>query len=215
MSAATPRISGSLPQLVLASASPRRRALLHALGLTPVIEVSEVDESVHAGEPPEAAVRRLAEAKGLDAHRRNPEALVLAADTLVVLDGPQGALPLGKPRDLTEAAAMLRQLSGRQHRVLTGVSLHSPRRAVVSDVAETRVRFAPLAGRVIEWYLRTGEAIDKAGAYGVQGAAALFVEHLKGSWTNVAGLPLERLPALFTSAGYDLSDFLGAPAEPK
>jgi len=215
MSVATPRISTSLPQLLLASASPRRRALLRGLGLAPVIEVTEVDERVHSGEPREATVRRLAEAKGLVAHRRNPEVLVLAADTLVVLDGPRGALALGKPDDLTQAAAMLRELSGRVHRVLTGVSLHSPRGAVVSDVAETHVRFAPLAGAVIEWYLRTGEAIDKAGAYGVQGAAALFVERLEGSWTNVAGLPLERLPSLFTSAGYDLTEFLGTPAEPE
>ena len=87
--------------------------------------------------------------------------------------------------------------------------MHAPGREVVSEVAETHVRFAPLAPSVIDWYLRTGEARDKAGAYGVQGAAALFVERLEGSWTNVAGLPLERLPALFAAAGYDLTELLG------
>jgi septum formation protein len=179
----------------------------------PAIEATDIDESIHPGELPESAVRRLAVAKGLVAHLRNPEALVLAADTMVVLDGPRGSVPLGKPHDLTEAAAMLRGLSGRQHRVLTGVSLYSPRRAVITDVAETRVRFARLDRSVIEWYLRTGEALDKAGSYGVQGAAALFVERIEGSWTNVAGLPLERLPALFTAAGYDLTEFLGPPVE--
>ena len=211
MSTAIPRTSRPLPPLVLASASPRRESLLRTLGLTPIIAAAEIDESLRPGEAPEGAVRRLAEAKGLVARRRDQDALVLAADTLVVVDGPHGAHPLGKPRDAAEAAAMLRELSGREHRVLTGVSLHPPRGAAVTDLAETRVRFATLSRTVVDWYVRTGEALDKAGAYGVQGAAALFVERIEGSWTNVAGLPLERLPALFAAAGFDLTEFLAPP----
>lgn len=211
MTKPTRRASNSPPRLLLASASPRRHTLLRGLGIDPEIEIADIDETLHAGEPPEAAVRRLAEAKGLAVHRRNPQELVLAADTLVVLDRPDGAFPLGKPRDSAAAAAMLHELSGLGHRVLTGVSLHSPRGAVVLDVAETRVQFATLTEGLIQWYLRTGEAFDKAGAYGVQGAAAVFIERIEGSWTNVAGLPLERLPALFAAAGYDLTEFLGRP----
>jgi septum formation protein len=209
MRTATPHSTLPVPPLLLASASPRRQELLRTLGITAIIEATEIDEDIRPGETPDAAVRRLAESKGLVAHRRNPEALVLAADTVVVLDGSDGARPFGKPRDVTEAAAMLQELSGREHRVLTGIALHSPGGAVVTDVAETRVKFAPLSPGVVDWYLRTGEALDKAGAYGVQGAAALFIDRIEGSWTNVVGLPLERLPALFTAAGFDLTAFLG------
>lgn len=200
------------PLLILASASPRRRELLAGLGMRFEVEPAEADEAIHAGESPEAASQRIAAEKASVVGARRPAGLVLAADTLVVVDRPDGPQVLGKPRGREEARGMLRSLSGREHRVLTGIALRAPGGGIFTDVAETRVRFSRLEDRWIDWYVRTGEPDDKAGAYGVQGAAALFVERIDGSWTNVVGLPLERLPALFASAGFDLAAALGPPA---
>lgn len=172
--------------LVLASASPRRAALLAEAGLAFEVLPVDLDESVRPGETPETHVRRLAEAKARAGLARRPSARVLGADTVVVLDGGM----LGKPRDDTEARTMLRALAGRAHEVLTGVALVSAAGAAC-EVARTRVWFRPLSQAEIDAYVRSGEPADKAGAYGIQGGAARFVERLEGSYTNVVGLPME------------------------
>lgn len=184
------------PLLILASASPRRAEILRSLGIPFEVAPVDVDESTRQGESADAAARRLAAEKAALAAGRNPTAWVLAADTLVFLDGDT----LGKPRDDAEAAAMLRRLAGREHGVVTAVHLRrgtDPGRGV----AETsRVRFAPMTEEEILWYVATGEPRDKAGAYGVQGLGARFVAEIRGSFTNVMGLPARSVYDLLRSA---------------
>lgn len=180
--------------IVLASQSPRRAELLRAAGFSFEVRPADVDEHVSPGEAPAAAVRRLAEAKAraVDA---DGDVIVLAADTLVVLDG----VPLGKPVDDTDAAAMLRRLAGRPHDVVTGVALRRGAE-LITDVATTRVWMAPLSDDDIAWYVASGEPRDKAGAYAIQGLASRFIQRIDGSYPNVVGLPVElvarRLSAL-------------------
>jgi septum formation protein len=185
------------PPLVLASASPRRAAILTSLGIPFVVSPSDIPEESLPGEGAEEAAARLAAAKAEHAARRRPESWVLAADTLVFLDG----LTLGKPRDDQEAARMLGRLAGREHGVVTAVHLRrsgDPGRGIVET---SRVRFAPMSREEILWYVATGEPRDKAGAYGVQGPGARFVEEIRGSFTNVMGLPARAVYLLLRSAG--------------
>jgi septum formation protein len=169
------------PGLVLASASPRRAELLRAAGYDFAIRVAGVDESVHEGESPREYVMRVAREKAL-AVDRHPDEFVLAADTTVVADGAI----LAKPANAAEAAAMLRQLSGCWHDVLTGVCL-SRGNLIDVRVADTRVEFAPMSEAEIAWYVASGEPMDKAGAYGIQGLASRFVTEVRGSYSNVVG----------------------------
>ncbi len=184
---------------MLASGSPRRRDLLAGLGLAFTVHSADIDETPLADELPADCVRRLAAAKA--AARAEAGALVLAADTVVVLDGAM----LGKPRDAADARRMLAAIAGREHTVLTGVSLLDASAArQQSLVEESRVRMAPLAGAEIERYVATGEPLDKAGSYAVQGVGALYVEAVYGNYTNVVGLPLPATRRLFSALGYDL-----------
>jgi septum formation protein len=178
-----------LPGLVLASGSPRRRALLAQLGLTFTVVTPDVDESPLLGEQPRDLVRRLAAAKAA-AVEGDP---VVAADTTVEVDGEI----LGKPADPDDARRMLRRLSGRAHKVHTGVAVRAGERTLV-DVVTTIVTFVPLQPVVIEWYVGTGEPLDKAGAYAIQGKGGVFVEHVRGSVSNVVGLPLTSVARLLT-----------------
>lgn len=204
------------PKVVLASASPRRRELLAALGLPFDVRPVDLDETPRPGEPPRAYVARLAVEKAAAADSHAGE-LVLAADTVVVLPGEgEGGGPalLGKPADPAEAEAMLARLAGRQHVVFTGVALvgggdGDGRKAVA--IEESRVRLAPLGPDEIAWYVATGEPLDKAGSYAIQGVGALFVEAVEGNYSNVVGLPLPAVYRLFSELGYDLRDFLPAP----
>lgn len=187
------------PRLVLASASPRRAELLGQLGLRFEVVPADVDESVHPGEDPVAYVRRVARDKAWAVALRDPEAVVLAADTTVDLDG----WILGKPDDDDHAREMLRALSGRTHRVHTCVVVQ--RGAVIhDDVVTTLVTFAPITDEALEWYLNTGEPLDKAGAYAIQGAGSVFVEQIRGSSSNVVGLPLTQTAALLGRVGIRL-----------
>jgi septum formation protein len=193
---------------VLASASPRRRELLAGLGLAFTVRAADVDESALAGEAPAAYVRRLAAVKA----RARAEAgeLVLGADTTVVVDGEM----LGKPRDAADARRMLASIAGREHTVLSGVALYEAASGREESLVETTgVRMSGLSRREIAWYAATGEPLDKAGAYAVQGLGALFVEAVHGSYTNVVGLPLPATRRLFGALGYDLWWFAagGAP----
>jgi len=202
------------PRLVLASASPRRRELLGGLGLDFEVRPVDLDETPRPGEEPRPYVLRLAREKA--AARAAPGELVLAADTIVVLDGEL----LGKPRDPEDARRMLAKIAGREHTVFTGIALEEPgvpedgsdggrkgRRAAA--VEESQVRMAELSTEEIAWYVGTGEPFDRAGSYAVQGLAALFVEAVSGNYTNVVGLPLPATRRLFAELGYDLLDFRG------
>jgi len=186
------------PRLVLASASPRRARILRELGVSFRVEVSNQDESLRPGEDGAAAVERLARAKGL-AVARTETLPVLAADTEVLCDGHI----LGKPADERDAVAMLRRLAGRAHEVVTGVCVVAGGVAR-SGVERSVVRFAPMNEEELRWYAATGEPLDKAGGYHVDGKGALFVETVFGSPSNVAGLPVRLLLRLVREAGLDL-----------
>jgi nucleoside triphosphate pyrophosphatase len=186
------------PRLVLASASPRRASILGTLGVPFRVRVSDVDESLLPGEEGSDAAERLARAKAesVARHERLP---VLGADTVVIWQ----RRILGKPSGQAEAAAMLRLLSGRTHEVVTGLCLVSAA-GVHSGRESTAVSFAALSDEDIAWYLSTGEPMDKAGAYHVDGRAALFITSVFGSPSNVAGLPVRLLRQLVQEARVDL-----------
>jgi septum formation protein len=186
------------PRLVLASASPRRARILRDLGVSFRVLVSHEDESLQPGEDGAAAVERLARAKAL-AVAAGETLPVLAADTEVLCDGHI----LGKPADEGDAVAMLRLLQGRAHEVVTGVCVVS-RGVARSGVERSVVRFAPMSERELAWYAATGEPLDKAGGYHVDGKGALFVETVEGSPSNVAGLPVRLLLRLVREASLDL-----------
>lgn len=182
--------------LVLGSSSPRRARILSELGIPFEIDPAGIDEDILPGESPETAAERLAAAKAADVAMRHPDRWVIAADTLVHVEGRI----LGKPSSDDEAASMLRSLSGREHRVVTAVRLL---RGAVGGIGETvwsGVRFAAMTDEEIAWYVATGEPRDKAGAYAVQGLGARFVERIDGSFTNVMGLPARSVYRLMTGA---------------
>lgn len=191
--------------LVLGSASPRRRELLAQIGIRFRVVVADVDESVLAGETPAEYVVRLARAKALEVMRHEGDALpVMGADTAVILDGAI----LGKPRDREEARAMLSRLSGNTHEVYSAVALAVSENQVVDRLNITRVSFAELEPEWIESYCDTGDSMDKAGAYGVQGRAAERINRIEGSFSGVMGLPLYETSQLLESIKCYSSDTL-------
>jgi septum formation protein len=181
----------SLP-LVLASASPRRAELLRLAGYVFTASHADLDETPYPGEAADIYVRRLAEAKAAAIAAGHPGTVVLGADTTVVVDGDI----LGKPADAAEAAAMLTRLQGRAHEVFTGVAVSGPAGAE-SAVARTQVWFAAMTPAEITGYVATGEPMDKAGAYGIQGQASCYVTRIDGSHPNVMGLPVDVVHRLF------------------
>ena len=182
--------------LVLASRSPRRLELLRLLGVEVEVQPAGSDESRLPGEPPEAYVRRVAAAKAESV----PGEVVLGADTAVVLDGHV----LGKPASPEEACRMLRALSGRAHLVLTAVCLRRGARRAEALVS-SEVLFADLDEAAIAWYVDGGEPLDKAGAYALQGRGGAFVREVRGSVSNVVGLPLFETAALLREVGFPLA----------
>jgi septum formation protein len=181
----------ALLPLVLASASPRRADLLQAAGFTFTVAHADIDETPSPDEPADRYVLRLAEAKARAVAAQFLDGAVLGADTTVVVDGDI----LGKPTDAHDAAAMLRRLQGRSHEVMTGVALVA-RGAARVELATTRVWFAPMTEHDIAAYVASGEPMDKAGAYGIQGRAARYVTRIDGSYSNVVGLPVAIVHAL-------------------
>jgi septum formation protein len=171
--------------LVLASQSPRRSEILRQSGIPFTVRTASVDESPRYGERPVEYVQRLAEAKALAIDAAADE-IVLGADTTVVIDGEI----LGKPTDADHARRMLKALSARKHEVLTGICLRRGAETPVRDYAATAVRFAALSDREIEEYAASGEPMDKAGGYAIQGLASKFVERIEGCYFNVMGLPV-------------------------
>ncbi len=184
-------------RLILASASPRRQALLEQLGITFRQQVAEIDETPLDNEAAEDYVVRLAleKARAVRQHSVAEGLPVLGADTAVVVDGRL----LGKPEGLAHARQMLQLLSGREHRVMSAVALVRGREAVQLSVSQ--VWFRPLSGNEIDVYWRTGEPQDKAGAYAIQGVGAIFIQRLEGSYTGVMGLPLYETGRLLQDFG--------------
>jgi septum formation protein len=173
--------------LILASRSPRRQEILARAGIPHVVRPAEVDESIADGEDAREYVRRLARTKA-EAVQSGPDDLVLGADTVVVVDREV----LGKPADSDDARRMLSRLAGREHEVLTGICLRS-RAILAEDTETTRVRFTGLSEAEIEEYIASGEPMDKAGAYAIQGLASKFIDRIEGCYYNVVGLPVARL----------------------
>lgn len=178
--------------VVLASASPRRQALLRELVAEFEVVVADLDEEALTVADPWETAQRLAEAKARAVLCQRPDALVIGGDTVVALENDSGYQQLAKPRDAEDARHMLRALSDRAHVVITGFCLAS-QEAVLVDSDTTRVRFRDLSDEEIAAYVATGEPMDKAGAYAIQGGAAGFVAATDGSISNVVGLPLEKL----------------------
>lgn len=191
------RAASPLP-LILASASTRRRELLESTSLGFRVVPSEADETRHCGEAPDAYVMRVAADKARAVARRHPGAWVLAADTIVTLEGSM----FGKPADAAAARHMLRRLSGHTHRVLTGFVLCDRSGSVrAQQMVTSHVTVRPLSEADISAYLATGESFDKAGAYAVQGKGCALVSRVDGSLTNVIGLPLDEVRAALRAAG--------------
>ena len=188
----------SPPRLILASTSPRRRHLLEQLGLSFEVQSAAVDESMRSAETPDRYVKRLAALKASAVASRAPDAVTLGADTAVVVAGEA----LGKPESPDDARRMLRLLSGRSHLVLTAVALEGAHRDAC--LVETRVDFRGLSAREIDWYVGTGEPMDKAGGYGAQGIGSFLIRAVHGSYSNVVGLPLAETVSLLAEAGVPL-----------
>ncbi|MDQ3696515.1 MAG: Maf family protein [Gemmatimonadota bacterium] len=192
--------------VILASGSPRRRDLLWMIGIRHEVIVADIDETYVPGEPPPWHAERLAIEKGAAVARQHPLALVISADTIVVIEGDV----LGKPCDDEDAARMLRRLSGRTHEVCTGVAV-TRGAAMASGVELVRVTFRALSDGNIAAYIATGEPKDKAGAYGIQGYGATIVERIDGDYFAVMGLALQHMVRLMRDVGVEY-DFQGVRA---
>lgn len=188
----------STKRIILASASPRRKELLSQVGLNFESIPSLINEDIREGETPEEHVLRLALYKAREISKNQQNSLVIGADTVVVLDGKI----LGKPQDEKEAFEMLSQLSGREHKVYTGFCVRDSSNDVeCSKVVESRVRFKQLTSEEIEGYIKSGEPMDKAGAYAIQGKGSYMIKEIQGSYTNVVGLPLCELIEVLINLG--------------
>lgn len=186
----------NLPKLILASGSPRRSEILGFVGWEFEKHVADIDETEFEGEDPAEYVCRLAREKAEAIAINHPDRLVLGADTIVVIDG----MIIGKPKDLDDARSMIKMLSGRWHKVLTGVALVKNGEVKV-DLESTRVKFNEMTDEEIEFLVRDGEPLDKAGAYAVQAQAALFIEKIEGVYWNVVGLPINLVYRLVRAFG--------------
>lgn len=185
------------PPLILASQSPRRSELLERLGLGFEIIPADLDERYLPGETPAGHAERLARDKAHAVAATRPDALVIGSDTIVVVDGDV----LGKPRDQDQAIEMLLRLGGREHEVCSGIAVVGDGRAE-SGLERVRVRFRPLERRAVEEYVATGEPMDKAGAYGIQGFGSAIVEGIEGDYFAVMGLPVVRMLGLLERFGW-------------
>lgn len=181
--------------LILASGSPRRRELLDLMGLTYTVETPDVDESF-SGRPSEA-VMEISRRKAAAVAARHSDSIIIAADTLVFADGA-----LGKPHTPERAKEMLRSLAGNWHHVYTGITVINTRSGrILRNVDKTRVHLVPMTEQEIDAYVATGEPLDKAGAYGIQGMGGMFVDRIDGSYSNVVGLPMSMLRIMLAQVG--------------
>lgn len=181
--------------LILASGSPRRRELLDLMGLTYIVETPDVDESF-SGRPSET-VMEISRRKAAAVAARHSDSIIIAADTLVFADGA-----LGKPHTPERAKEMLRSLAGNWHHVYTGITVINTRSGrILRNVDKTRVHLVPMTEQEIDAYVATGEPLDKAGAYGIQGMGGMFVDRIDGSYSNVVGLPMSMLRIMLAQVG--------------
>ncbi len=195
----------SLHTLILASTSPRRKDLLSQIGLTFTIVPSDFEEDMSLPLSPDMLTMHLSKEKALAVAKDYPDAVIIGADTVVAIDGAV----LGKAHTKEDAQRMLSMLSGKTHQVITGLAVIIPAGEsptgvqIIESVASiNNVTFKPLAGEEIEWYIQTGEPLEKAGAYGIQGLGAMFVEKIEGSYSGIVGLPLEILYEIFRRNDY-------------
>jgi septum formation protein len=197
------------PRVILASASPRRRELLDLVGIAHEVHPADIDETYRDGEEAAPHAERLAREKGATLAARHSDAIVISADTIVVIDG----LVLGKPRDDADATRMLSMLGGQTHVVLTAVAV-SYKGKIRSAVESVRVTFRSLDTERIGAYIATAEPMDKAGAYGIQGFGATLVERVDGDYFAVMGLPLARMVDLLQEIGvrYEFGALMASPA---
>jgi septum formation protein len=195
-------------RVVLASSSPRRRELLDLIGISHEVRPANIDETMRAREAPRRHAERLAREKASAIATRDPDVVTIGADTVVVINRKV----LGKPSDAEQAAWMLGMLSGREHTVITAVAV-SRGKKLLSAIEEVRVKFRRLRDDEIKAYIATGEPMDKAGAYGIQGYGATIVERIEGDYFAVMGLPLVRLIALMRDVGvsYRFGDLMTSP----
>lgn len=192
-------------EIILASASPRRKEILQNTKLKFEIQKSNIDEVVLENESPLNMVVRLAHEKAFDVAQKNREKLVIGADTIVVLDDEV----LGKPKDKNEAYQMIKKLSNKTHKVITGISLINLKQGiVVNDYVVSLVTFKDLSEDSIKDYINTNESLDKAGAYGIQGYGALLVDNIQGDYFNIVGLPISKLSDLLKDH-FDINLFYG------
>jgi septum formation protein len=193
-----------MTKIILASGSPRRRELLSGLGIEFEIKASSIPEERHPDESPRQYVERLAIEKASFVAKNVDSAIVIGADTVVVIED----LLLEKPRDRDDARQMLQRLSGQWHEVLTGLCLiQTDTGKIVSDVESTKVLFHPLTDEDVEWYLDTGEPFDKAGSYAIQGHGSLIVDKVEGNYFNVVGLPTNLLRRLAHQLGLEVRNW--------
>ena len=186
-----------LPKIILASASPRRAEILRTVGWPFEALPVDIDETRRAGEKATDYVQRLAREKGVAAAAHKPALMIIAADTTVTIDDQI----LEKPTDGSDAARMLQLLNNRWHRVLTGVAIINPEtsKTIVAH-EETEVKFAAMSDEEIDWYVKSGEPMDKAGAYAIQGLGARFIDEIKGDFFNVVGLPIRLVYEMFVES---------------
>jgi len=187
-----------LASFILASVSPRRKELLEGMGIEFDVIPSGINEDFLNGETPRDHVLRLSKEKSSAVSRNNPDAWVLGADTVVIIDGEV----IGKPGTQNEARAMLARLSGREHRVITGFTIvNKSADVMITDAVESFVIFKEISEDEMDWYVKTKEPYDKAGGYAVQGMAAFFIREIRGSYTNVVGLPLTEVVTALKRVG--------------
>ncbi len=193
-------MTSDLPKLILASRSPRRLELLRDLGLEFDVVPASVKETLRPETTPENNAMRIAREKAQWVAERHPGAFVLGADTIVVLDGDI----IGKPRDAEDALAILSRLSGNTHQVITGMALFDPKGDHRVEAVTSTVHIKTLDEDALRAYIATGEPLDKAGAYAIQGKGAFMVDRWSGSWSNIVGLPTETVIPLLKQAGYPI-----------
>ena len=192
-------------KVILASASPRRKEILQNTKLNFDIQKSDIEEVILENESPEDMVVRLAYEKAFDVAKRNTDRLVIGADTIVALDNEV----LGKPKDQNEAYQMIKRLSNKAHKVITGISLiNLKENKIIKDYVVSFVTFKDLSEDSIKDYINTNESLDKAGAYGIQGYGALLVKNIQGDYFNIVGLPISRLSDLLKNH-FDINLFYG------
>ena len=192
----------SAKKLILASRSPRRSELLRSLGLDFEVTPSKVEEITDPEQSPEQNATKVACDKARWVARHNPDSYVLGADTMVVL----GEEIIGQPTDEEDACRILSKLAGKQHRVITGVALITPETKEYTTAVVSTVSIKPVSENEIRSYVATGEPLDKAGAYAIQGEGSFLVESWEGSWSNIVGLPLEALAGLFQQARFPVPE---------